>query len=210
MEIKNKQLEKFLKLAAGRFGINEGLTEEDLKRIYELNISKLSPIGEDYQIDLSEIPELPNLAILSLRNFEIDKEDVKKINEYKNLSGITFVACSFADENTELNPEALKSLSLLYCQNIENLKYSAPETLRVVCAEPVDLSRIVGIDNVSRLDLHLSRVSGFSSLMNSLKLEELILDGSEYTDEEKETINRLKAARPSIKVSQKEDYEPTM
>jgi len=210
MEIKNKQLERFLKLAAGKFGIDERLTEEDIRKINELNISKVSPIGEDYKIDLSEMPELPNLAILSLRNFEIKEEDAKKINGYTNLSGISFVACSFVDENTELNPKALRSLSLLYCQNTGNLKYSAPETLRVVCAEPVDLSRIAGIDNVSRLDLHLSRVSGFNALMNSSKLEELILDGSEYTDEEKETINKLKAARPNIKVSQKEDYEPTM
>jgi hypothetical protein len=209
MEIKNKDLLRSLKFACGKFKDADELTEEDLEKIYELNINELSVTGRNSEIDLKEVPELPNLRRLSLKNFVISDDEIEFINKNKRLIDLSFDRCVFDSRKSYIASTTLKALSMRYCDNISALRYIAPERLRILGMDRVNVAAIRGIERVNYLNLQSSRIYRLDALRRCPELKELHLDGADYSPTDEEYIEVIQK-NPRIKVTREEYYQPTM
>lgn len=209
MNIQNQELLRALKFACGKFRETDELTEEDLSDIYELNLSDVSVTGKNYDIDLKELPELPNLRKLSLRNFVIADDEVKFINENRKLMDLSFDRCTFDARTIPLYIESLKALSMRYCDNLGGLRFLAPERLKLLGMDKVDIAAIRGLERVKSLSLQSSRVYRLGAIRKCEDLRELRLDGTEYSPIDQEYIDVL-GRDNKIKISKEEYYHPTM
>ena len=209
MNIKNGELKRVLKFACGKFKDSDELTEEDLERIYELNLNQISVTGKKYDIDLSEIPDLPNLRKLSLKNFVVEDEELDFINKNQKLVDLSFDRCMFDTRTKVLLNQELKSLSMRYCDNIGGIRFLAPDNLKIIGMDRVNVARIKGLENVKYLNLQSSRIYGLESVTRCKDLQELNLDGADYSPRDLEYAEVLKNSQ-RVKVSMEDEYHPTM
>ena len=154
--MKSKDLEKL---------VNTLFPNKTNNEIKNLNLNQLSILGKKNDIDLNDLKEFDNLETLSLRNFEINDDNVTHICKVKNLSlnncvinltknttsnieYLTMINCNKI-EHKLLNIDKIKKISLEDMNEIsitEFLQYTNLTNLKIV-----NCKNITNIDNISKM-----------------------------------------------------------
>ena len=101
-EIKSEDLKRLLAVKCCRLDFKD-VTENDLEKIQEINLSGKRVDGSRSDIDLDVINMLPNLGVVGISNFHIDQHAIDMLLRLKRLSTLDFIDCDF--DNIEFKIE---------------------------------------------------------------------------------------------------------
>lgn len=150
---------------------------EDLKKIKELNIDRMSFNGQIKTIDYNELSYFDNLECLNIFNCPINEEFMKIIIQ-KDLEKIYFYNCDFIDDCTDFfNLLKVKELTIDTCLGTEDICFS---NIKKLTLRNINLSN--AITNIDVLDI--SHVQTMKTPELS-KIKELIILNSNIEEMKK-------------------------
>lgn len=139
-------------------------------------------VGEKVEVNVNEIENKIDIEYLIIKNVDITKEIIEKIDKLVNLKKIWFVNCNIIDN---LKTRNTKILTLERCKNIENIIYEKNlEKLSIIDCQKIDIKDL----DLKILYLEYLKIDNFNAIENMKKLEEL---GLLEIDLENETLDKL-------------------
>ena len=184
-EIKSEDLKRLLAVKSCKIDFKD-VTEEDLRKIQEINLSGKRIDGSSSDIDLDILSMLPSLCIVGISNFHISQETIDMILRLEKLSTIEFTDCEFDNIKFE-NIDKNLILRIKGCKNM-TFRYPALNRIDIV-------GSIVNFDNIDFSNARVvsildSKVFNSKDFLDYGNLERVILDGSTlYDTNEKEILD---------------------
>lgn len=179
INIENENLANYIMFKLDK--IDNGFTEEDLKKITEVVIDYNNETDSSF-VFLEELLKLPKLETLTLRNAYIFNDNYNIFLKLSNLSEFVFEKCEF--ENADLIASLkLKSLSLINCE-IESYSFVSTfenlEELTIVNGR-IEIKKINMLKNLKYLQLSYSNIIDDDN-PNTSNVEELYIDNTNIKD----------------------------
>ena len=129
--------------------------------------------GRPSGITLDLIDLFPNLAELSISNFEISQEDIDRIESLEQLKSIIVSRCFFKD--VELSALSGKKISFVGC---ESLGVKLPQLKAVVVrGSKIDFS-CIDLDSATDIIIEESNIYNVKSLKDYPNIRSVNFDGS--------------------------------
>ena len=200
-EIKSEDLKRLLAVKCCRLDFKD-VTENDLEKIQEINLSGKRVDGSRSDIDLDVINMLPNLGVVGISNFHIDQHAIDMLLRLKRLSTLDFIDCDF--DNIEFsNVNMNLKLRIRGCSKIP-FKYPALREVDIIGSvvnfEDIDFSNAIGVTILE------SKVFNAKDLDDYINIERVRLDGSTLYDTEEKEIADIKT-REKVEYSHKTTLE---
>lgn len=200
-EIKSEDLKRLLAVKSCKIDFKD-VTEEDLRKIQEINLSGKRIDGSTSDIDLDILSMLPSLCIVGISNFHISQETIDMILRLEKLSTIEFTDCEFDNIKFE-NIDKNLILRIKGCKNM-TFRYPALNRIDIV-------GSIVNFDNIDFSNARVvsildSKVFNSKDFLDYGNLERVILDGSTLYDTNEKEILDIKVDK-GVKYSHKKILE---
>jgi len=222
--IKNQNLLRILKL---KLCTTPAKKYTDIENI---DISNKNLMGNNLDIDLTEIIKLSNLKTVSLKFFKITDDVIDSINKLEKLYKIEFYMCEFKTKRT-LNKKII-DITIYCCKdfskeildkstNIEKLEltnsglvdmndlqiFKDLKLIKIRDCSLISLPKISSLDKLEYIYLNnLDIQYDFDiSKMNNLKL--ISLNGSKFINKES-YIQNLKEIKPNLVIEDRDDDLP--
>lgn len=222
--IKNQNLLRILKL---KLCTTPAKKYTDIENI---DISNKNLMGNNLDIDLTEIIKLSNLKTVSLKFFKITDDVIDSINKLEKLYKIEFYMCEFKTKRT-LNKKII-DITIYCCKdfskeildkstNIERLEltnsglvdmndlqiFKDLKLIKIRDCSLISLPKISSLDKLEYIYLNnLDIQYDFDiSKMNNLKL--ISLNGSKFINKES-YIQNLKEIKPNLVIEDRDDDLP--
>jgi len=222
--IKNQNLLRILKL---KLCTTPAKKYTDIESI---DISNKNLMGNNLDIDLTEIIKLSNLKTVSLKFFKITDDVIDSINKLEKLYKIEFYMCEFKTKRT-LNKKII-DITIYCCKdfskeildkstNIEKLEltnsglvdmndlqiFKDLKLIKIRDCSLISLPKISSLDKLEYIYLNnLDIQYDFDiSKMNNLKL--ISLNGSKFINKES-YIQNLKEIKPNLVIEDRDDDLP--
>lgn len=178
--VTDKELLKLIKYKLGIFDLSKPISEEDLKRVYELSVNNLSFSGQKKNIDLTQIGELHGLQKLDIVSFDIGEEEAKSISSLNLLEELTINKSSL---NVPISMQPLEYLSVTDSQ-VADLGYlPKAEILDLYGLDTMDLSQLEHLKGVLKdIGIYGGNVKKAGALKDMPKLEEATFIGATLDD----------------------------
>lgn len=202
-EIKNSELERLITMKVGKLSFSE-VTDDDLEKITEINLSAYLINGKESGIDLSSALSFPNLETLTVSNYRITQENLDLLSKLKRLGILHFTNVIFEGNISFQNlAERLKRTSFTNCGDLD-FSYPTVEQIQVERSS-VDFEKI-DFSPVKRIFIQNSSVKNAFNL-NEYNIESVNLDGTTLYDKKGNVVEDITVGKATIYTHQIDEYK---
>lgn len=177
-KIKSKELKRQIALRIGKLNF-EDVTEEDFDEISELTLNFKSINGKKTDINLNVLEFFPYLKKIRIIDFDINQEDICKINKLECVEVLEFSRCKFNKINFDVIEERLKKIDFSECGELA-FKYPKVKNILINMCE-IDFE-FVDLEAVQKIYVFDSVIKNLPDLSKYKDLEKVIFDGSKIID----------------------------
>ncbi len=190
-ELTNPLIQKLIRRGLKK-SIFDEITDEDIKKLEEIELIQSFMDGKSTNIKISDIRFFPNLVKLNLVGYEVTTEDMEMIAKLDALDFIGFDSCSFDDINFEDFARLPQLMCFLRCVNLpENYWSSGSVYFKMMKVDfnqiPFEKIRKIRLDNCTIVNAH--------DIEDYPNLEEIILDSCIFLDAEGQEIREIKVPK---------------
>lgn len=185
--INNVNLQNLITLKCNKFDFDE-ITDEEIESISELTIHGKLINGQNAGINLAESIELfEGLEILSLSDFAITQEVIKKLKLLEKLRKLEIVNCDFYDVDFS---DILKSINVKFV-GCKELPFKIQGQKIIVEGCNIDMNNI-SLKGAEELSLISCFIKNAKDLESAEELQIVNLNGSILTGNNNEKIANIK------------------
>lgn len=147
--------------------------------------------GNNTDINIYELLQLPNLKTCTINGFDITEEDIRDLKKCKNLKSIQFSNCNFI--NTKISLINLESLIIDNCKGDLEKIFSKLEELtfiQIVSNEVFNVSYIEKCKNLKKIYIQDTTIKKLEKLKKFENLEYVNLNQSKFSKISFEILKR--------------------
>lgn len=176
IEIQNEQLKKLIGYELNRYG-NLVIDREDLKKVKNITINRYDLLGQETNIEISDLSFLTNLESCIISNYQITEKDIASLNTLTNLKTIQFSYCDFKNITTKVKLN-LNYIILEICKNVNLDIFSENrmiENLRII-HDNIDIREIEKFNQIRNLYLQKCQIINIDRITNLKQLQYVNLE----------------------------------
>ena len=147
--------------------------------------------GNNTDINIYELLQLPNLKTCTINGFDITEEDIRDLKKCKNLKSIQFSNCNFI--NTKISLINLESVIIDNCKGDLEKIFSKLEELtfiQIVSNEVFNVSYIEKSKNLKKIYIQDTTIKKLEKLKKFENLEYVNLNQSKFSKISFEILKR--------------------
>lgn len=191
----------------------EKITRKNINDISEKNLSEIKTLslnkkdfsnGTDRDYNMTDLNNFPNLEIITLSGFKLDKNDIIVLNLLPKIKFLHFDFCDFEFNEIHFNSN-LEHIVINHCNNlsIKLFDFNNAKTLKFINSKAE--KKIINIEdfklnnNLKELSINNYKVSNIEKVLQvAPNLIKLNLDGSEILDEKNLDFLKIKVSHEQV------------
>ena len=176
----SNDLRKAIGYKIGKFNSRD-VSEEDIGRIEEIDLSGVKLNGDRTDIDLKELEHLQSLKLITLKNFELDDEAVRVLNSLSQLETMYLAYCNIDSKQPLING-MVQNLVINDCRVSDYSTINCARNTTLVNLSKLKIDRLASKDIVEVLRLVGCDLQNSNGLIDYSSLTKLLLEGTKISD----------------------------